>query len=103
MKFGMVGCKPVGSPALKDKLSPSYGPLLVDPTQYRSLVGAFQYVTLTRPDISFAVNQTCQYMHSPTEVHLAAAKRILRFLKGIVAYGLHFRPGPLRLHAYCDA
>ena len=59
VKSDMVGCKPVGSSASKKKLSPSNGPLLDDPTQFRSIVGALQHVSLTRPNISYAVNQVC--------------------------------------------
>jgi hypothetical protein len=42
-------------------------------------VGDLQYLTLTRPDISFSVNKVCQYLHAPTMVHLTTVKRILRF------------------------
>jgi hypothetical protein len=45
-----------------------------DSTQYRSIVGALQYLTLTRPDISFAVNKVCQFLHSPTTIHWTAVK-----------------------------
>ncbi|GKE98728.1 uncharacterized mitochondrial protein-like protein, partial [Tanacetum coccineum] len=44
--------------------------------------GSLQYVTLSRPDIAFAVNKVCQYMHAPTENHWSAVKRILRYLHG---------------------
>uniref|UniRef100_A0A2N9H2H0 Reverse transcriptase Ty1/copia-type domain-containing protein n=1 Tax=Fagus sylvatica TaxID=28930 RepID=A0A2N9H2H0_FAGSY len=67
-----------------------------------SLVGALQYLTFTRPDISFAVNQVCQFMHSPTDIHLTAAKCILRCLSGSLHHVL-FRPGSLQLQAYADA
>lgn len=59
VKFDMAGCKPIGTPASKLKLSPTYGTPLADPSQYRSIVGALHCVTLTRPDICFAVNQVC--------------------------------------------
>jgi histone deacetylase 1/2 len=52
-----------------------------DATNYRSVVGAPQYLILTRPDISFAVNKVCQFLHAPTMVHWAAVKPILRYLK----------------------
>jgi hypothetical protein len=52
-----------------------------DATKYRSLVGTLQYVTLTRLDISFAVNRVSQFLHCPTTIHWFAVKRILRFLK----------------------
>ena len=103
LKFDMDDCKPVGSPASKSKLSPFDGSPLQDPSTYRSLVGALQYVTLTRPDICFAVNQVCQFMHAPTDTHMTVVKRILRFLKGTIHYGLLFRPGPFFLQAYCDS
>lgn len=99
----MIGYKPVSSLASSVKLSPSDGLPLTNPTNFRSIVGALLYVSLTRPDISFAVNQVCQYMHAPTDVHMAAVKRILRFLKGTITHGLHLHAGPLRLQAYYDA
>lgn len=48
-----------------------------DPVKYRQLVGALQYVTLSRPDITYAINKVCQFMHSPTENHWSEVKRIL--------------------------
>jgi hypothetical protein len=73
------------------------------PQQYRSIVGALQYLTFTRPDIAFSVNQACQFMHNPMESHVVAVKRILRYLKGTLDYGIHFQPGTLNLQAYSDA
>lgn len=51
-----------------------------DVTLYRSIVGALQYATITRPKISYTVNRVCQFMHSPTDTHWKAVKRILRYL-----------------------
>jgi len=45
-----------------------------------SLAGALQYLTFTRPDIAYAVQQVCLHMHDPREPHLAALKRILRYI-----------------------
>ncbi|GKB62750.1 ribonuclease H-like domain-containing protein [Tanacetum coccineum] len=53
------------------------GDLVSDPTLYRSLTGALQYLTFTRPDISYAVQQVCLHMHDPHELHFSALKRIL--------------------------
>uniref|UniRef100_A0A2N9EUK7 Integrase catalytic domain-containing protein n=1 Tax=Fagus sylvatica TaxID=28930 RepID=A0A2N9EUK7_FAGSY len=77
--------------------------LYPDPHGYRSLVGALHYLTFTRPDISFSVHQVCQYMSAPTTIHLAAAKRILRYLRGTLNHGIAFTPSPLQLSAYTDA
>ncbi|CAL8996514.1 unnamed protein product, partial [Prunus brigantina] len=57
---------------------------LHDPTFYRSIVGALQYLTFTRPDLSYAVNTVCQYMTAPTEIHFNLVKRILRYIQGFV-------------------
>ena len=62
-----------------------------DPSEYRSLVGALQYITLTWPDLSYAVQQACLHMHDPREQHLALVKRILRYLWGTSSYGLHIQ------------
>ena len=61
-----------------------------DSTKYCSLVGALQYLTLTRPDISFAVNKVCQFLHAPTTVHWTAAKCIVRYVKNTMSLGLTF-------------
>jgi hypothetical protein len=96
----MAGAKPSSTPiASGSKLVASY----CDPTEYRSIVGALQYCTLTRPKISFAVNQLCQYMHSPTTSHWSFAKRVLRYLKGSLHHGLFFGKGSLQLNAFCDS
>jgi histone deacetylase 1/2 len=90
-KVNMSDCKPVSSPlATSEKLSAFEGTPLGpnDSTKYRSVVGALQYLTLTRPDIAFPVNKVCQFLHAPTTVHWAAVKRILRYLKLDTRIGL---------------
>jgi histone deacetylase 1/2 len=61
---------------------------------YRSVVGGLQYLTLTRPDISFVVNKVCQYLSQPTDAHWEAVKRILRYVKGTLQVGLQIRRSP---------
>jgi histone deacetylase 1/2 len=68
-----------------------------DATRYRSIVGALQYLTLTRPDISFSVNKVCQYLNSPTLVHWKTVKRILRYLKYTLGIGLKIQKSPSML------
>lgn len=55
---------------------------------YRQLFGALQYLTLTRLDIQFAVNQLSQFMHTPLNVHLETLKRLLRYIKGTTDKGI---------------
>jgi hypothetical protein len=79
----MQSCKVVTTPlSSTTKLLANVGePLgLEDVTKYYSLVGASQYLTLTRPDISFLVNKVYQYLHAPTTDHMMAVKRVLHFL-----------------------
>ncbi|GJU81262.1 ribonuclease H-like domain-containing protein [Tanacetum coccineum] len=52
-----------------------------DPTLYRSLAGALQYLTFTYPDLSYVVQQICLHMHDLREPHLASLKRILRYVQ----------------------
>ncbi|XP_062103149.1 uncharacterized mitochondrial protein AtMg00810-like [Humulus lupulus] len=80
------------------------GTPLPDGTQYRSIVSALQYFTMTLPDISFAVNHVCQYMHSPSDTHWQAVKRILCYLKGTAHHGLLLQPcSEFNLLCYTDA
>ena len=62
----------------------------VDPSIYHSTVGALQYLTITRPDISFDVNKACQSMHSPTEDDGLKVKHLLRYIKGTLTYSLFY-------------
>jgi hypothetical protein len=61
----------------------------VDATLYRQLIGSLMYLTNTRPDICFAVNQLSQFMVEPTRLHWVAAKHVLRYLgaQQIMVYG----------------
>lgn len=103
----MTNCKLVSTPlSTSEKLSIHEGsPLGVnDATQYRSIVGALQYLTLTRPDIAFAVNKICQFLHSPTTDHWAVVKRILRYLKACTKMGLKLsRSSSTIVSGYSDA
>ena len=77
---------------------------MADPTAFRSLAGALQYLTFTRPDISYAVQQICLHMHDPPEPHLTALKRTLRYLCGTLDFGLLLRrSASTDLAVYTDA
>jgi len=100
----MLGAKPYSAPCTSSKILTRFnGDPLSDPSLYRHIVGALQYCTLTRPDISYSVNQLYQFLHCPTTAHFTAAKRVLRYLKGTPDSGLLFTRGPLHLYAYCDS
>ena len=103
-RAGMAECKPCSTPVdCNPKLS-SDGVPIQDATDFRSLAGALQYLTLTRPDIAYAVQQVYLYMHDPRELHLVALKRILRYIRGALHMGLLLRPtSTTELIAYSDA
>jgi hypothetical protein len=80
---GMADCKPVTTPlTTSEKVSLHKGSLLgpEGASRYRSIVSALQYLTLTRPDITFVVNKVCQFLHAPTTIHLTTVKRIFRYI-----------------------
>jgi hypothetical protein len=104
-RHGMSTCNPCSTPVdTCAKIPADAGPAVADPTAYRSLVGALQYLTFTRPDITYAVQQVCLHIHDPREVHLTAAKRILRYLQGTMGHGLVIpKTAPTQLTVYTDA
>ncbi|XP_026455872.1 uncharacterized protein LOC113356857 [Papaver somniferum] len=103
-RASMTNCNPVATPVdTNSKLSATSGPVIEDPTLYRSLDGALQYLTFTRPDISYAVQQVCLFTHDPREPYMLALKRILRYLKGTLDHGLFTSATTLTgLTAYSD-
>ncbi|XP_028964571.1 uncharacterized mitochondrial protein AtMg00810-like [Malus domestica] len=103
-KVDLQDSKPCATPYLPyHRLLKTEGTPYHSPDQYRSIVGALQYLTFIRPDIAFSVNQCCQFMHNPMDSHVVAVKRILRYLSGTLDYGLHFQTDKLHLQAYSDA
>jgi hypothetical protein len=106
-RVNMQLCKPVKTPlCTTEKLSITSGTRLgvEDSTRYRSIVGALQYLTLTRPDLTFAVNKVCQFLHSPTIVHWEAVKRILRYVQGTISLGIKItKSNSMLVSAFSDA
>ncbi|XP_031279030.1 uncharacterized protein LOC116137478 [Pistacia vera] len=79
-------------------------PLLQDPSPYQRLVGRLIYLTVTRPDISYAVHILSQFMHQPKQSHMDATIKVLKYLKGCPRLGLLLpRDGNFDITAYCDS
>ncbi|XP_062086416.1 secreted RxLR effector protein 161-like [Humulus lupulus] len=89
---------------LNASYSSSDGVALSDPSLYRTLVGSLVYLTITRPDIAYAVHIVSQFVASPTTVHWVAVLCILRYLRGTQFQSLLFpSTSTLDLRAYSDA
>ncbi|PKU66151.1 Retrovirus-related Pol polyprotein from transposon TNT 1-94 [Dendrobium catenatum] len=103
-RAGMTNCKPTATPiTAKSHISPQISKPFFDPLLYRQLVGSLQYLTLTRPDITYAVNKACQFMHQPTDINFDAVKRILRYIKGTINYGLPLSGNSFTLTSFVDS
>ncbi|GJR62541.1 retrovirus-related pol polyprotein from transposon TNT 1-94 [Tanacetum coccineum] len=104
-KFGMDSCDPVDTPMV-DRLKLDEDPLgiPVDQTCFRSMVSSLMYLTASRPDLVFAVCMCARYHASPTKKHLEALKRVVRYLRGTINWGLWYpNDTAMALTAYVDA
>ncbi|GKE31540.1 ribonuclease H-like domain-containing protein [Tanacetum coccineum] len=99
----MQNCNPCRNPVDTESKLGSDGDSVSDPTLYRSLAGALQYLTFTRPNLSYAVQQVYLYMYDPRDPHFTALKRILRYVCGTLDYGLQLHvSSTTQLSAYTD-
>ncbi|XP_021802666.1 uncharacterized protein LOC110746736 [Prunus avium] len=80
------------------------GKVLNDPSSYRRLVGRLIYLTITRPNLAYAVHMLSQFMEKPRQPHLETAHKVLKYIKQAPGQGI-FLPstGSLQLQAFCDA
>jgi hypothetical protein len=101
-RFWMMDCKATPTPMVTNmKFLCDSSSEIVDATMYRQLVGSLMYLTNTRLDIRFTVNRLSQYMAYPRHVQLVVEKHVLRYLKGIVDYGLRYDANcEIILHGY---
>lgn len=104
----MDDCKSISTPLPANlKLSRNGSDVFEDPLLYRSIIGALQYATITRPELGYAVNKVCQFMSQPLTSHWIDVKRILRYLKSTINFGRSLQPAtsvnPLCIKAFCDA
>lgn len=97
--------KPVATPMDPIvKLNDKDGDLLPDPTIYRTIVGKLIYLTITRPDLSFAAQALSQFSHCPRTPHFAALQRVLRYIKLCPGQGIFFpAANTMELTTYCDS
>ncbi|KAJ9561586.1 hypothetical protein OSB04_006746 [Centaurea solstitialis] len=104
-KYDMSSCNSIGTPmATGNKIGPDHEGKDVDLRTYRGMVGSLMYLTASRPDFMFATCVCARYQAKPKESHLAAVKRIFRYLKGTPYYGLWYPKGlGFELQAYSDA
>jgi hypothetical protein len=87
----MLECKSMNTPMeTKLKLLVDTSSELVGVTLYTQIIGLLMYLTNTRPDICFVVNTLSQYLVEPRSVHLVAANHVMRYLKGLLDYGLYY-------------
>ena len=102
---GMLDCKPIDTPMDPNvKLVPGQGESFRDPGRYRRLVGKLNYLTITRPDISFPVSVVSQFLQPPCDNHWDAVIRILRYIKSTPGQGVLYKNrGHTQVVGYADA
>jgi hypothetical protein len=105
-RAGMGSCNPCHTPMEpRLRLSKISSAAPVDATEYRGIVGSLRYLVHTRPDIAFAVGYVSRFMEAPTTEHLAAVKRIIRYVAGTIDYGCCYKRGSAeaKLLGFSDA
>lgn len=90
-RFNMMSCNPSSSPAETNvKLVMNEDEEPVNPTLFKQIVGSLRYLCNSRPDIAYAVGIISRFMSEPRVSHLLAAKRVMRYIKGTLQYGILF-------------
>uniref|UniRef100_A0A2N9EIQ9 Integrase catalytic domain-containing protein n=1 Tax=Fagus sylvatica TaxID=28930 RepID=A0A2N9EIQ9_FAGSY len=104
-EVGLLECKPVDTPIVQNHRLGEYSDQVpADKVRYQRLVGKLIYLSHTRPDIAYAVSVVSQFMHNPSEDHMGAVIRILRYLKSSPGTGLMFSKNDhLNIEGYTDA
>ncbi|WRX12868.1 Reverse transcriptase [Theobroma cacao] len=104
-KFRMNECKPASTPlAANLQLTKKDGSGAADATYYKSIIGSLLYLTASRPEIMFSASLMSKFMQSPTMNHLSTTKRILRYIKGSIDYGIKFpKTSSSELRGYADS
>jgi len=101
---GLLGAAPIDTPMEQGLKLSDKGDLIKEPGRFRRLVGGLIYLTVSRPDITYVVHVLSRFMHQPRKLHMEAALRVVRYLKGAPGKGLFFSSNTdFRLRAYCDS
>ncbi|MCO5563234.1 hypothetical protein L7F22_016871 [Adiantum nelumboides] len=103
-KYKMTACKPIDTPLDQNVKLVDDGHYIDDVTMYRKMVVSLIYLTITRPDLSYAVGVVSQFMQKPCKSHLDAVRQIMRYVKATVNYGMFYeKNAKLYLYGYTDA
>ena len=104
-EVGLLECKPVDTPIIQNHgLTEHTDQVPTNKGRYQRLVGKLICLSHTRPDIAYAVSVVSQFMHNPSEEHMNAVIRILRYLKSSPGKGLMFsKNNRLDVEGYTDA
>ena len=104
-EIGMLGCKPADTPMNSTKkIGTEENSAPVEKGRYQRLVGRLIYLSHTRPDIGFSLSVVSQFMNNPTEEHMEAVNRILRYLKMTPGKGLLYKKNDKRtIEVFLDA
>ncbi|GJX00715.1 retrovirus-related pol polyprotein from transposon TNT 1-94 [Tanacetum coccineum] len=104
-KYGLEQCDAVDIPMVgQSKLDEDPNGTPVDPTPYQGMVGSLMYLTVSRPNLVFAICMCARYQEKPTEKHLGVVERLFRYLKGTINMGLWYpKDIGFDLMAFADA
>jgi len=104
-RFGMQNYNSVCNSILPgQKVGRDEASVKVDSILYKQMVGSLMYLTATRPNLMFVVSLISRFMANPTELHFATAKRIMRYLKGTLEFGIWYQcEGKSELLGYTDS
>ena len=103
-RFGFSDCAPAPTPYDPSVLLRKNQRIARDQLRYSQIIGSLMYLaSATRPDISFAVCKLSRFVSNPGDDHWRALERVMRYLKGIMSYGIRYTGHPKVLEGYCDA
>ncbi|GKB80073.1 ribonuclease H-like domain, reverse transcriptase, RNA-dependent DNA polymerase [Tanacetum coccineum] len=102
---GMIDCNETLIPMDPGtRLTKNLEGTMVNPTDYRSLIGCLRYLLHTRPDLSYSIGLLSRFMQEPREQHMKAIRQVLRYVKGTKDYGITYTHNEdNKIHGYSDS